>query len=471
MTTIAKVRVSGTGASNRTISSKLQELLSVKDFGAVGDGTTDDTTALQTAFAQTGRTVFVPAGTYRYTSSLVPACEQIIGEGEFVSILKPDAGVTIALSITRTTDHPKHVEGIQLNGVNTTSATGLFFGNGASTAVNATNIRVLNFTGSGAIGVRFGDVLKSTFNKISVGSCVDAFVINPVTASFSTTLTLINCVASNNSGYGEKVVQCYGVKHIGCCFESSGLEGVYFTETGDAVDIGYDACWFESNNGNDTSKYHVVVGTNAGGRTLRPYFVDCYFDTSASTAKAIRLNGPSVAGFIIERPRFGAAVTGAISVENNAYGSIPSWVDACGYSTVVSDSLNRAWSPSGAWVDWVPTYASDIGNAAATFSGGTVTTAVARFKRISAKATAVELLWSATLNSVTPNYFDVSLPTNIATQGNAVYVPCMVKNSTYGAGFARYVGDNHVRFHLSSFGNFTSAAAVGGSLVAVIETA
>ena len=58
----------GTGAQVRSVQSRLSEIVSVKDFGAVGDGTTDDTAAIQAAIdvvSSSGGSVFVPAGVYR----------------------------------------------------------------------------------------------------------------------------------------------------------------------------------------------------------------------------------------------------------------------------------------------------------------------------------------------------------------------------------------------------------------------
>lgn len=49
----------------RTVNTKLQEILSVKDFGAVGDGVTDDTSAIINAVAgSAGKALYFPAGAY-----------------------------------------------------------------------------------------------------------------------------------------------------------------------------------------------------------------------------------------------------------------------------------------------------------------------------------------------------------------------------------------------------------------------
>ena len=63
---------SGTGAVERTIGEKLGEVVSVKDFGAVGDGVTDDTDAIQAAvdsLANAG-SVYLPEGDYLVSRSL-----------------------------------------------------------------------------------------------------------------------------------------------------------------------------------------------------------------------------------------------------------------------------------------------------------------------------------------------------------------------------------------------------------------
>ena len=57
----------GTGAQPRTVQSKLRDVVSVKDFGAVGDGVTNDTAALAAALAAVpaNGTLYFPAGVYR----------------------------------------------------------------------------------------------------------------------------------------------------------------------------------------------------------------------------------------------------------------------------------------------------------------------------------------------------------------------------------------------------------------------
>ncbi|MBP1994245.1 glycosyl hydrolase family 28-related protein [Paenibacillus eucommiae] len=54
----------------RSLTVKLREYASVMDFGAAGDGVTDDTTAIQTA-VNSAKYVTVPPGTYRISSQIV----------------------------------------------------------------------------------------------------------------------------------------------------------------------------------------------------------------------------------------------------------------------------------------------------------------------------------------------------------------------------------------------------------------
>jgi len=86
----------GSSAVATTVQTKLRETVSVKDFGAVGDGVADDTTAIQAAINYIGNigggTVYIPAGTYLISATLTVVSGQdnvrITGAGSGSTIFK-----------------------------------------------------------------------------------------------------------------------------------------------------------------------------------------------------------------------------------------------------------------------------------------------------------------------------------------------------------------------------------------------
>ena len=92
---------SGTGSTaSRTTPARLADMRNVKEFGAVGDGVADDTTAIQNAINQAaldgnaignslkGGTVYFPPGTYKVSTALNlspgNSSGRLIGAGGFL---------------------------------------------------------------------------------------------------------------------------------------------------------------------------------------------------------------------------------------------------------------------------------------------------------------------------------------------------------------------------------------------------
>ena len=80
----------GTGAVARAMIGKVQEIVSVKDFGATGDGTTDDTTDIQDALDATDGVapLYFPPGTYLTQKLTINSNQFLIGAGVGLTTLK-----------------------------------------------------------------------------------------------------------------------------------------------------------------------------------------------------------------------------------------------------------------------------------------------------------------------------------------------------------------------------------------------
>lgn len=105
--------------TSRTIQLKLDDFASVKDFGAQGDGNTDDTAAInralyqlfciQAAYPGTRRSLFFPAGEYLVSDTiLIPPYAKLYGEGANSTIIRLISSST-AEYVARTCDNSQNV--------------------------------------------------------------------------------------------------------------------------------------------------------------------------------------------------------------------------------------------------------------------------------------------------------------------------------------------------------------------------
>jgi hypothetical protein len=158
------------GGISYPVCEKLEQTVSVKDFGAVGDGVTDDTAAIQAALNSGTQSILFPEGTYKVTSTLTIQQNQewvFVGGQRAASLSKAFNGDLVVMkSLSRL-----YGANLICNGA-TYSGRGIYVDNGFSHVIQ--DVRVDNSQG---VCLEFADMIGAGANI----SSFEGFTSSPTT--------------------------------------------------------------------------------------------------------------------------------------------------------------------------------------------------------------------------------------------------------------------------------------------------
>ena len=224
-----------TGGVATTVEDKLEQYVSVKDFGAVGDGVVDDTAAIQAAIAS-GKPIYFPKPSVAYTTSqTITITTPTFLYADPETRVKLTAADSAVIEIDYTNggpffDHTGSIENFVLDG-NGNAVDGLSLK--AVISANFPNIRVTNVTGAG-LHMHWAQLCY--FENFTVSDNVESFTTTPVngvladTASCSAN-TFTNICIEKVSGAGIKGVSLVNSLFLNGTSEGNDTTGIELGET------------------------------------------------------------------------------------------------------------------------------------------------------------------------------------------------------------------------------------------------
>ena len=169
----------GLGAVVRTAQAKMRDIVSVKDFGAVGDGVADDTAAIQAALTASDG-VYVPPGTYKITSTLaMKRGNRIFGDDFAVTnlVFWDCDGIQIPQGINVTTFEKLDLSSVSSTGVADPKSRIGIWSKGVSGTINSwVTVRDCNLRGW-ATCVSLNYTWNSVLDNVGTGFCTYGVVL------------------------------------------------------------------------------------------------------------------------------------------------------------------------------------------------------------------------------------------------------------------------------------------------------
>jgi len=223
------------GAVGKTLNNKMQDLVSVKDFGAVGDGIADDTAAIQAGInlaCQYGGNVYLPAGTYKISAALVFTMNSSLIDPVKRPSMSGDG--MAATTIYQTAN----ANGIEIIGHDPQPAGYCLFQdftlygyqkNKLGMALKDIAFVTINnvYLAGWSTGLYGANVLSSTFNDLVIRFNDGGFYFEPNAAfgfvSEPNAIIMSNCTVGNNDSYGGKVIGAGTFNYTGGSIEANGF--------------------------------------------------------------------------------------------------------------------------------------------------------------------------------------------------------------------------------------------------------
>lgn len=236
----------GASAVATTVQAKLRETISVKDFGAVGDDSHDDTTNIQAAinYANSiGGDVYFPAGTYKISNTLLIDNSTSVSGYDKASVYGDSSASVQIHGIAGNYNMLRITGGSVGAGVHSHQVIrGLFFVKDdlLGAVISCDNLAFISFEDISCLAGNYSfyatDILSSVFYD-----CVFRFANYGMRCEYSTfsypnALTLLGCVLGNHYNFGAWIIGGATFNMIGGSVESNGIGGAAATKFGVLLD-------------------------------------------------------------------------------------------------------------------------------------------------------------------------------------------------------------------------------------------
>lgn len=289
-----------------------------QDYGAAGNGTTDDTTAIQAAItgvsAAGGGVVYVPAGTYKLTAALSgPNLVSIIGAGPGVSILNQTSTSANGLTYNPSSLTFASIENLTIQGPGSGTGIGVLVeANSGAATVTSCSFTDVTITGFGSHGFSLQSGVGcsvSGLNVTSVGG--HCYLLNGGTGN-----VLSGCYA----GGGATTQQGYNLTNVsytslsGC--KAFGCGGGFLTSGGSTnVLAGCGADTIVAANGQDGSGFKISGGTSH-------VLTGCYSNINRAAAFYVTGSAATVTLVGVQENAPGAGATSSIKVDTGSAATV-----------------------------------------------------------------------------------------------------------------------------------------------------